>query len=329
MTGEQNRRRAPAPQTSRSDKIKSSSRKRKRKNHKKNGFIYLVLILLVIAAGVGVSFTVIFNTENIAVENPAVRYSDEAIIKASGISVGDNMPGMNVNRIARDIEKKLPYIGGVRIKRGIDSTVTISVEYTRAALAVETVSGYVILNASGKVLEKGVGEPADYVAEVIGAEIESAETGETVVFTDDDMFTYITGLASDFENAGYRNVTQLDFTDLQNIRAEIDYRVSVKLGNITKAASKLRFGKAVIDENLGSASSGRLIVDLTQDGTAFVRSEENIAAAQKSPEENENPADEQESAGNAASSENAEGEETTVDQAAEAAETTSGFGAVG
>lgn len=241
-------------------------------------------MLLVLAVGAGLSFTVIFNTEKIVVENAAVRYSDEAIIKASGIAVGDNMPRMNVSGIAAAIERKLPYIGEAAIKRSFTNTVTISVEYTRAAVAVETYGGYVLLNSAGKVLETGVQELADYIAEITGVTVDDAEAGGKVKFSDEDMFTYVTGLVSDFEKAGYRNLTQLDLSDINNVTAEVDYRITVKLGNISKASSRLNFGKKVIDENLENTASGRMIVDLTQDGTAYVRSEKNIEAASEALE---------------------------------------------
>lgn len=265
--------------SSRTDSVRSSANARKKNSHKRYGFIYFILVLLVLAVGAGLSFTVLFNTENIEVENAAVRYSDEAIVKASGIAAGDNMPRMNVRSIASSIEKKLPYIGKATIKRSFTNTVTISVEYTKAAVALETYAGYVVLDSSGKVLETGVQELADYVAEIFGAEVENAEVGEKIEFTDKDIFTYVTGLVSDFEKAGYKNLTMLDFSDLNNVTAEIDYRVTVKLGSVTRASSRLVFGKRVIDENLATSGSAHLVVDLTQDGQAFVRNEQNIEAA--------------------------------------------------
>lgn len=284
----QNQTNEPAgSQASRSDNVRRSSAKRKDRSHRKSGFIYLVLILLVIAVGVGVSFTVIFNTENIVVENTAERYSDEAIIKASGISEGDNMPRMNVDHIADRIEKELPYIGKAVIKRDFSNTVTITVEYTKAAAAIETYSGYVLIDVTGKVLETGVAEPADYIAEIYGAQIEKAEPGKKAVFDGDDTFTYVTGLLSDFYNAGFRNVTLIDIGDLANVTVEIDYRISVKLGSIAKASSKLKFGKKVIDENLANPVSGRLVVDLTEDNKAYVRSQKNIDAAEATEPDSE------------------------------------------
>ena len=284
MSREQTDARTASRQSSRTDNVKKSSVQRKNRSHKKSHFVYIVLLLLVIAAVVGLSFTVIFNTEEIIVENSAVRYSDEAIINASGIKIGDNMPSMNVSHIAKKIEKELPYIGSVNIKRSLTNTVTVSVEYTRAAIAVPTVSGYAVLDASGKVLETGVYEPADYVAELFGAEIKNAVPGEKAVFTDSDMFTYVTGLVSDFEKEGYRNLTALDMNNISDVTAEIDYRITVRLGNITKAASKLKFGKRVIDENLANTASGRMMVDLTEDSAAYVRTQKNIDAAQAASE---------------------------------------------
>ena len=48
--------------------------------------------------------------------------------------------------------------------------------------------------------------------------------------------------------------------------------------SISKASAKLKFGKRVIDENLENNTSGHLVVDLTQDSTAYVRTKENIDA---------------------------------------------------
>lgn len=319
-TNQTGRGQKPAGQGSRADNVKSSSQKRKKRSHKKNGVVYIMLILLVIAAGVGLSFTVIFNTQSIVVENAAVRYSDEAIIAASGITVGDNMPSMRVKRIAEKIEKELPYIGSVRIKRSINGTVTITAEYTRASAVLPYGNGYVLLNSAGKVLETGVREPADYIAEITGAQIESAVPGEKAVLNDDDTFTYLTGLLTDFENAGFRNVTAIDISDINSVSAEIDYRITVKFGGISKASAKLKFGKKVIDESLANTAAGRLVVDLTQDGTAYVRSRENIDAAEKAAEkiaseETFAPAPEDGAAGEAPAGDGAAAEEEAPGEA--------------
>ena len=128
------------------------------------------------------------------------------------------------------------------------------------------------------------------MAELVGVSVDEAEVGSRVRFTDADMFTYVTGLVSDFEKAGYNNLTLLDFSDMNNVSAEVDYRIVVKLGSISKVSSRLNFGKKVIDENLINTASGRLVVDLTQDGKAYVRSEKNIEAAQQAAKNTSEPA---------------------------------------
>lgn len=264
---------------SRGEQMKKSAVLRKKRARRREFAAICILVAVVVITVAVLSFTVLFKTENVSIVNSAERYTDEAIKNIAGIEQGTNMLRLPTGIIEKRIEKSLPYIGRASIKRRLPDTVVVEVEYTHASMAVETVSGYTLLNSSGKVLENGVQILSDYVAEITGVELVKSDAGENAVFSDSDMFTYVTGLSTAFDETGFDNVTAYDFSDMSNIVVEIDYRIDVKLGPVSKAAGKLRFGKEVIDRELDSASQGKLVVDLTTDNRASVRTQKNIDAA--------------------------------------------------
>ena len=144
--------------------------------------------------------------------------------------------------------------------------------YTRAAFAVEAPGGYVLLSNTCKVLQTDVAALSDYVAVLYGVDLVSAVPGRQAEFADPDTAAYVRNLSADFAKYGFYNVTAYDFSDILNVKAEIDYRVVVRLGNISKAESRLKFGKAVIDKTLEDVrkTGVRQLVDLTIDKTAYV-----------------------------------------------------------
>ncbi len=270
MNGKQ--RKAPVS-GSRNEQMKHSKNGRKRRARRREAVTVAGALILVCAIA-AVCFVFFFKVQDISVINASARYSDAAVIEASGVKQGDGMLGLKPAAVAARLCRSLPYIESAKIKRKYPDKVIISVEYAKPTLSLETPSGYVLMNNACKVLETGVQTLPDYVAELRGVTPAALEAGGVAEFTDPDMRTYVSGLSSAFAANGFLNVTAYDFSDLFNIVVEIDYKLDVKLGSINKAEGKLRFGKAVIDSTLKDAalSSEKLIVDLTGENTAYVRS---------------------------------------------------------
>ena len=254
----------------------------------------LIGALALVAAAAVVCFLFFFKVRQVSVVNPAERYSDAQIAEISGINPGDGLMRIKTSAVSARIEQALPYVERAKLRRRFPDEVEISVEYARAALAVPYENGYALLSGRCKVLETGATALSDYVAIVSGVEIVSPEPGRAAQFTDPDMFTYLSGLVGAFADNGFLNVTAYDLTDLYNVTVEIDYKIDVKLGAIGKAESKLRFGKEVIDRTLADAllSPQKLIVDLTTEHAAYVRSKDAAEATSPTreiPPQGENP----------------------------------------
>lgn len=111
------------------------NRKRKRRRSRL-GILFKLLCLAALVAALTFGATVFFQVETLAVTGNS-RYTQEEIIAASGVQVGDNLFRMNKKQISQQILRQLPYVESVSILRGLPSTITFQVTEWDAVAQVE------------------------------------------------------------------------------------------------------------------------------------------------------------------------------------------------
>ncbi len=104
---------------------RSRSRTRRRNRGRFGPLFKLLCVLAVVVALTG-GATVFFRVETVTVTGNQ-RYTQEEIIAASGIQMGDNLYALNKVRIDRKIRTQLPYVGELSINRALPSTILINV----------------------------------------------------------------------------------------------------------------------------------------------------------------------------------------------------------
>ncbi|MCI8304864.1 MAG: FtsQ-type POTRA domain-containing protein [Lawsonibacter sp.] len=105
---------------------RSSRSRTHRRNRGRFGPLFKLLCVLAVGVALTVGATVFFRVESVTVSGNQ-RYSQEEIIAASGIQLGDNLYGLNKVRIGRSIRTSLPYIGKLSINRAPPSAILITV----------------------------------------------------------------------------------------------------------------------------------------------------------------------------------------------------------
>lgn len=286
------RKKADEGYRSKADRVNSSRAGRRKKKQRREALLVAVVLVFVLVVAV-LSISAFMKVAFIQVENVNGRYTDDEIIAASGLKNGDSLMRIGKKTVNDKICRALPYVGEAKVKISIPDTVLISVSYTEATMCIHTVNGYVLLDNTCKVLQTNVTVPPENAAELLGTSLTGASPGEKAVFDDPDMYRYITELASALEKNGVTDVTGLNFTDLSNVVVEINFNIDVKLGSVSKAAGKLKFGKEVIDRTLAQnrTAGGKLVIDLTVEDSAYVRSQDSIEAASESRYNAENGID--------------------------------------
>ena len=105
---------------------RSSRSRTRRRNRGRFGPLFKLLCVLAVIVALTGGATVFFRVETVMVTG-SQRYTQEEIIAASGIQVGDNLYALNKVRIDRNIRTQLPYVGELSINRALPSTIVITV----------------------------------------------------------------------------------------------------------------------------------------------------------------------------------------------------------
>ena len=101
-----------------------SNRKRRRGSF---GFLYKVLSMLVICGCLVAALTLFFRVNTIVVTGQQ-RYTQDQIVEASGVGVGDNLFLLNKYAVAGSIRTALPYVDEIRINRKLPDTLLIEIK---------------------------------------------------------------------------------------------------------------------------------------------------------------------------------------------------------
>ena len=124
---------------------------RQREKQVRRRIFYPILVLFVLAVGLVLSFTVFFHLSKAEVRGYSI-YSENEVVSVSGVKDGDNLFLINRGKVKEHITEKLPYIGDVQVKIALPNKLIITVYETSVKCAVETKSGYVLLDENAKVL---------------------------------------------------------------------------------------------------------------------------------------------------------------------------------
>ncbi|MBQ6569542.1 MAG: FtsQ-type POTRA domain-containing protein [Clostridia bacterium] len=249
------RRKAKNTTLGKSRKKTISGRRRKRSAY----LLYYILVPVIVLTVITVlSLTVLFKAKQIEVENNQI-YSDEEIIRVSGITVGDNLFRIRKGKLETLIETQLPYIEKAKIKRRIPSTVSIEITEAQPAFVIKDVELLMILSKNFKALEPLTGDiPPEFVL-IKGLETEKCTVGYQVKFKDSENEKALHGVIRAMIDNDFR-IRAIEFTESGIIRLNYDERIIVDIGGPVKIDHKVKMAKAVIENELAVTDKGILYV---------------------------------------------------------------------
>ncbi|MCD8342543.1 MAG: FtsQ-type POTRA domain-containing protein [Clostridiales bacterium] len=205
----------------------ATERTRKHQSKRKNGGnlngLYLaVSVVLILAVILGGSI-VFFKINTIEVEGN-VHYTEEQIVDASGVNLGDNLLLTRDPTVVARLLTQLPYVSSVTLSHQLPDTLVITVTESDAQAAIYDGSGsWWLMDSNGKLLEQvdsGTGgasdgedssgdlEPEPEAEEADTSEAEASSSGvtpeeEAVVMPDPpEGYLTITGLTLALPEAG-------------------------------------------------------------------------------------------------------------------------------
>lgn len=222
----------------------SSKRSRRRKRGRS---VYVLLVLLFAAAViVTLSMTVFFNIKTIRVTGNAENYTAEDVVKATGISIGDNMMRLKISDAETRAISSLIYVESVEIVRQFPNTLEICVQKCTPAYNVGYEYGTLIVSEHGRILENSM-DPKQGLVRVVGYKPDKTTPGEYIQAAEeryDKVFSAFRELIYDGDLGV--PITEIDMTDFNDIMVNFDHRIIFDMGNWSEINYKISFAEQVI-----------------------------------------------------------------------------------
>lgn len=243
--------------------VERQKKKKRRRMISRIGIAVLVLLAIVFAP------TIFFQVSKINVTGDT-RYTSEQLIKSTGVKQGDNMFFLDTKQIAADLKDEYPYLDTVKLRRKLPSTLQIEVSDRTAALSIEQNGKYLILDMSGKVLEK-TKSAAKGTAKVTGVPMKGLHVGDTV---DEDKYGKAASVMKLLELTDQygmkKHIKTIDVEKAYDVRVTYDKRYTILLGALEESnlEHKIQFLKAILKEP-SLPESG--VIDLTDEKEARYR----------------------------------------------------------
>ncbi len=275
---------------------------RRAERRRKTILQYIAIGVAVVAVMVVLSLTVFFKIDEIQIVGDS-PYTDEQIIASSGISLNENIIVCDAKGVSGKLAKALPHIGSAEVKRSLSGKVTITVKVTPGKYSFINGDTAVVIDGDGKVLGQVPAAEAIKYTVVQGLGIVNAVPGEKVEVSDSGAYDLLKSVGAQLAGAGIDKITSVDITNVYDISAVYDGRITLLIGGMSSVERKLALAAKVIDrENeIDPMQYGR--IDLSSvEGKAFFKpleepTEEETSEESSVPEEEnsqqENPSEEQ------------------------------------
>lgn len=245
--------------------MSTSSHRRRRRRRSGRAVLYRTVgfFLVLIIATLGVS--VFLRIMEIEVTG-ASRYSEEEVIAASGISVGDNMLFMDRETIIRKIRSVKPYINDVKIELAPPAGIRIIIKESKAVAVLKNQGGYLVVDPAGRVLSNTTAVPDGLIEirgftpseAVVGSKLRAEEGGET-------QLRNLTEILTALEKAEIEGkVSYLDVTNIAYPTFEYSGLYTVLLGSTSNVDHKLeQLISAIIPDVLNREGSVPYIINMS------------------------------------------------------------------
>lgn len=249
--------------------MKSKSRRIKKR------WVFLFTLILLMAVSLVILYTPMFNISFIKVKGNT-KYSQDEIIQASGILMGENgfkKLRLNVESIFElrltDNEKnieRLPYIKNSRVSLIFPDGVLIEVQERKPEAYIKYLDNFLIVDKEAFVLEVTDRRPEGDLKEIRGIEFLKYSIGNQLEDTDTDLVRIAVEILEAVNESDKNSQLKLsevldwvDMVDKNNAILSLDNRVMVRFNPMDKLQYTIDFTKEIFFKKLNSKETGRIV----------------------------------------------------------------------
>ena len=200
-----------------------------------------VIICVLLVIGFAIYGLSVFMKITVIEVSGTMSYTDEEIITASGIAIGDNLLFLNTGRMTNSILAALPFINEVRIIRMPPDSIRIEVTESIEIAAVSIKNNIFIIDSNSKVLRITDEIPAGLI-EIKGVELLDVPEGDLLKseLGAETHLLYMKDVLKAIEREGIQSdISYLDVSNITYIHFGYINRFRVILGGPSNVRGKL------------------------------------------------------------------------------------------
>lgn len=238
---------------------RQNSRKRIRRRKRMMNVYGLVVLLLVITAGITISYTFLFNINEIRVSGESDMYSAEEIVMASGIKEGDNLLRLDCAKSEQRILDELLYVETAKVERDFPSSLDITVTKCIPAFNVQYSEGTLLVSKKGKILADN-GFITDGLPIIYGLEPSETSLGKPVASDNEHKNDAFAEIIASMVAKSDNNIMSVDLSDEHSIIVNYKNDMIFKMGNWNDVEYKLSLADTVMNEDSVKGKKGYLMM---------------------------------------------------------------------
>ncbi len=231
--------------------------KKEKQNKKKIILVGVAMLGFMIVAFVII--LIFFRVNSITVVQNSSKYTDEELLLAGGISNGNNLLFFN-SELAKDkIMETYSYVEDVNFIKHFPAT--LEIEVVTAEICYNFLNGDVPTYASGtgRVLESGTTVSGEFTDVKSGA---FTVEENYIKFEDTTEHSAFYEIAKSLESTDITKISEIDTTNIYQIRMLYDDRVEMELGDAIDLEEKINFGLGIFEKE-GIREDEKGVLDLT------------------------------------------------------------------
>ena len=250
-------------------RIKRCKSKKKRK--KRSYILYYILIFIVfLTIGISLSLTVFFNIDAIEIHESG-KYSNDDILVASDIRIGDNLLRVNLEKTSERILNSCLDLEKVSVKRSFPNKLIIDCELCELKFCYQKNDGrYIYISRYGRIVEADQPCSAKGLMnlKIYDAEPHNYQKGEYFQISKENK-TKIDNLISIIDKIGLKDVSGIEL--LEN-GAYVTYqnRVIIEILDISNAEYMLKMAANILNEYIGINENGKIFLDFSTQAVHFL-----------------------------------------------------------
>ncbi|MCD7890887.1 MAG: FtsQ-type POTRA domain-containing protein [Ruminococcus sp.] len=234
---------------------RNNSSKRMRRRKRKMNLYGLIVILLVLTVGITISYTFLFNINEIRVSGESDQYTAEEIVIASGISKGDNLLRLNTSKSEQNILDNLLYVETASIDRDFPSSLEINVTKCIPAYNVSYDMGTLLVSKKGKILADN-GFITEGLPIIYGYEPSVTTPRKMIESSDEQKSEAFMEIIENLNSAEENIVSSVDMSDKYSIIVNYSNGIIFKMGNWTDIEYKLNMAWDVMNNEYVEGKTG-------------------------------------------------------------------------